>query len=125
MEKQPQGSNRGEAKAIDKRKHKIGRVKLGRFVAVSVYDLVTWVGIALCVGFVLIYGFQHNQRGLWWSLAVLMVLVVIMLAIRAIQHFGDNEVEVETNSTPSIDQAPKVATGTISTPPPIRRTTVQ
>jgi hypothetical protein len=91
IEKQQERGNRRAHKTPQKRQHKVLRVKLGDFVAISVYDLVTWVGLALCVGLILIYGFQHNQRGFWWSLVAMGILVVIMLAIRARQYFGGDE----------------------------------
>lgn len=72
--------------AIQKGEEKILRIKFGDFIAVSVYDLATWVGIGLSIGFLLIYGFQGNQRGVKWSVVSLIFFIVIMLAVRAWQH---------------------------------------
>lgn len=85
--KQKQQSDASKANAIQKRKKTILSVKLGDFLTVSIYDLVTWVGIGLSIGFLLIYGFQDNQRGVRWSIVALLVFVFVMLAIRAKQHF--------------------------------------
>jgi len=87
VKKQKQSENAGKPGTAQKNKKKILQVKVGDFITVSVYDLVTWVGIGLSIGFVLIYGSQGNTRGIRWSIASLVFFVLIMLAIRAKQHF--------------------------------------
>jgi len=93
FKKKQSGDNPGNSKPVKKGKNKILRVKISDFVAVSIYDLVTWVGIGLSVGLVLIYGFQGNQRGVRWSVAMLLLFVLIMLAVRVKQHFYSEPTE--------------------------------
>src|SRR5437016_3053449 len=92
--KQKKGNDSGKDHSIQKGKNKVWRLKLGRFVFISIYDLVTWVGIGLCIGLVLIYFFQKDWQGFKWSLVVLGVLVLIMLGIRA-KQLGDSDNEKE------------------------------
>jgi hypothetical protein len=51
---------------------------------------------------VLIYGFQKDWRGFFWSLVVLVFLVLIMLGIRAKQHFWDGEVGTTPTARPEL-----------------------
>src|SRR5260370_22584360 len=54
-----------------------------------VYDIVTWVAIAFCVGCTLIYFFKtpRSLRGVFWSLIALTICILIMIAVRVDQHF--------------------------------------
>ena len=91
--KQRDCDDSGMVEAKQKSHHQIRRVNFGDFIAISIYDLVTWVGIAVCVGLVLTYSFQGNWRGFYWSLAALVFLSFVMLAIRAKQYFWNGEAE--------------------------------
>ena len=90
LKKQQKANKSTKAKAKEKGKQKVWYMKILAFLFVSVYDVITWVGIAFFVGFALIYGFQHNWRGVMWSIALLLCCVIIMIAIRADQHFFQN-----------------------------------
>jgi hypothetical protein len=85
---QKQGDNGAAAPAKQEGKDKVWYTKWrdsDLFLA-SAYDVVTWIGIAIFVGLVLIYGFQKNWRAFGWSIVGLLFLTVIMLGIRVRQH---------------------------------------
>jgi hypothetical protein len=53
---------------------------------VSIYDLVTWVGIPICISLAFVFALQKSWRALGWSVVGLLLLMTVMLAIRARQH---------------------------------------
>jgi hypothetical protein len=53
---------------------------------ISVYDLVTWVGIPISISLAVIFGFQQMWRAFFSSVIGLLTLTVVMLAIRVRQH---------------------------------------
>jgi hypothetical protein len=91
-----QGDNSDTAPAKQERQNNIWQTK-GRFdlFLVSVYDLVTWVGIPISVGVGLIFAFQQNWRATGWSAAALLILTVMMLGIRAEQHRRGRDKEID------------------------------
>lgn len=118
FKKQKKGNNAGKADTKKKSKNNVFRLKLGSFVSISIYDLVTWVGIGLCIGLVLICGFQQKWRGFFWSLVALLFFVLIMLGIRAKQHFWDEE-EKRPSECPELSLEGSTISFSASTSPQI------
>lgn len=57
------------------------------FLFESAYQIVTWVLIALAVGFILLFFSKENWRGVLWSSCALFCFVAIMLCLLAQRHF--------------------------------------
>lgn len=60
------------------------------FLDSVIYDLVTWVAIAFCIGLTLIYLFAvspRNWRGVFWSGIALAICASIIIAVRIDQRF--------------------------------------
>ena len=58
------------------------------FLYESVFQIVTWVFIALSVGFLILFISQHNWKGVLFSAAALLCSTIIMLALIAQRHFA-------------------------------------
>ena len=66
-----------------KRKTKDWIMNITDWLFDSIYDVVTWVCIALSCGFLIGFYFTHRWRGFVWAAAMLLIFSVVMLAIRA------------------------------------------
>lgn len=90
----------GTTPAKQESKDKVSYAKWSDLFLVSVYDVVTWIGIAIVVGLVLMYGFQKNWHAFSWSVLALFLLMLAMLTIRALQH----KKSIEAGSRQIIDR---------------------
>lgn len=63
------------------------RQRLTRFLFDSAYQVVTWVWIAASISAFFYFASKESGNGMRWSVASLVVSVVVMIALVASQHF--------------------------------------
>ncbi|SRR6266508_2701816 len=88
--KQNNGSDQsnGESGKQEQERHgESGAQRHMNFFWDSSYQIVTWVLIALAIGFLLLFVSKENWRGVLWSGVALLCFIVIMLGLLAQKHY--------------------------------------
>jgi hypothetical protein len=66
------------------------RPRLTAFLFDSIFQVVTWVGIAACLGAIFYFLSKDNMRGTYWGGAGLVILILLMIAMVGDRHFFQN-----------------------------------
>ncbi len=61
-----------------------------KFLLDSIWNIVTWVGIALSIGAIFLFWSKNEWASVYWSVAALAGCVGIMLLLLVKQHFWDS-----------------------------------
>jgi len=118
MPKIPTDSNKSRKAAAQQEGKQEVLNMIDWFLDSVIYDLVTWIAIAFCVGLTLIYLFAvtpRNWRGVFWSLIALIICASIMIAVRIDQRFFRQKAK-ETQPTHPFSIT--IQSGLIDTTPP-------
>jgi hypothetical protein len=101
--KVPKKAQRRESESFDQR-----HMNIQDFLFDSIYQVVTWVCIALAIGSIFYFASKSSNRGVMWSITALLCFVTIMIGIMADRHFFRGDVAGKERSEESGTNPPNV-----------------